>query len=114
MNERDLESMARMASEVLHRAFIDNGTKDQYLLPDEIFDSLLNTLRRLVLDSDDPLKDRMLNLYVYCIKESDKVASGNFYGSPEWINVRTAMRNFLLHLAKFDLEAWEKRELADA
>jgi hypothetical protein len=103
-----------MASEALHRAFIDNGTKDQYLLPEELFDSLLGTLRRLVLHSDDPLKERLLNLYVYCIKESDKVDAGTFYGSTEWANIRTAVRNLLLQLVKFDLEAWEKRELTDA
>ena len=114
MNERDLDSLAGMASEALHRAFIDNGTKGEYLLPEELFDRLLDTLRRLILHSDDPLKERLLNLYVFCIKESDKVQNENFYGSKEWVNIRTAARNFLLQLAKFDLEAWEKRELADA
>jgi hypothetical protein len=111
MNERDLDSMASMASEALHRAFIDNGTKDQYLLPEELFDSLLHTLRQLVLHSDDPLKERLLSLYVYCIKESDKVKNENFYGSSEWVNIRTAVKSFLLHIVEFDLEAWEKREL---
>lgn len=114
MNKRDLDSMASMASEALHRAFIDSGTKEQYLLPEELFDNLLNTLRQLVLHSDDPLKERLLNLYVYCIKESDKVENGNFYGSTEWVNIRTAVRNFLLQLVKFDLEAWEKQALTDA
>jgi hypothetical protein len=113
MNGRDLDSMARMASEALQRAFIDNGTKDQYLLPEELFDSMLHTLRQLVLLSDDPLKERLLGLYVYCIKESDKVKNKNFYGSTEWVNIRTAVSNFLLHIVKFDLEAWEKRELID-
>ncbi len=114
MNERHLEAMASMASQALHQVFCEKGTKEQYLLPEELFNDLLSTLRWLVLYSDDPLKDRLLDLYVYCIQESGRVDDNNFYGSPEWVNIRTAVRNFLAHLTKFDFDAWEQRALKDA
>lgn len=106
--------MARMASQSLQEAFIDNGTKDEYLLPDELLDHLLDTLRSLILHSDDPRKDRLLNLYVYCMQKSDRACNGNFYCSPEWRDIRTAVRNFLIHLTDFDLEAWEQKQLINA
>jgi hypothetical protein len=114
MNEQHFERMGRMASEALHKAFIESGTKDKYLLPEELLNDLLSTLRRLVLYSDDPLKDRLLDLYVYCIRESDRVGDQSLYGSPAWINIRTAVKNFLIHLTDFDLETWEREELNNA
>ena len=77
-------------------------------------ENLLHTLRQLALHSDDPLKGRILNLYMYCDIESEKVNNENLYGSNEWVNMRTAVRNFLVQLVKFDLEKWESRELSDA
>lgn len=111
MNRTNYEAMARMASQPLHEAFVDNATKDNYLLPEELCDILLNSLRSMVLRTDDPLKDRLLDLYVYCLGQVEKTAGFTLYGSSQWINIRTAVKNFLLHVARFDLEAWEKTEL---
>jgi hypothetical protein len=108
------EPMARMASKSLHEAFIERATKDRYLLPDEVFEDFLSSVRRLILHSDDPLKERYLNLYVYSIQESDKAPKDAFYGSPQWDNIRTAVQNFLAHLTVFDLGEWERKELPDA
>jgi hypothetical protein len=41
-------------------------------LPEEILDMLLGELRRCILYTDDPLKERILNLNLYCEKEVDK------------------------------------------
>jgi hypothetical protein len=41
-------------------------------------------------------------------------ANVDLYGSSEWVNIRTAVKNFLVHVVKFDVEAWEKRELPNA
>ena len=108
------EHMARMASKSLHEAFIGRATKDRYLLPEELFEDFLSSIRRLILHSDDPLKERYLNLYVYSIQEFAKAPEDAFYGSQQWENIRTAAQNFLAHLTAFDLAEWERRELKDA
>lgn len=114
MNKQDLSILALMASNRIQIEFIENGTKETYLLPDEIFDDLMGTLRRLILFSEDPLKERILELYVYCLMESEKSQESCFYGSSEWNNIRIAVKNFLVHLTNFDLSKWEKQELENA
>jgi hypothetical protein len=103
--------LARMASQAYQEAYIDHGTKEAYALPEEILDMLLGELRRCILYTDDPLKERILDLYLYCEKEADKCPAGDCYGSQQWENIRTAVKNFLLHLAEFDLAVWEKKEI---
>jgi len=114
MKQMHYELMARMASQALQETFIDNATKDCHILPEEVYDDFMGSLRSLILRSDDPLKDRLLDLYVYCKQEADKASKDSIYGSPQWVNIRTAVKNFLLYLTEFDLEAWEKRVLTGA
>ena len=100
-----------MASQAYQEAFIDRGTKEAYVLPEELLDMLIGELRRCILYTDDPLKERILDLYLYCEKEAGKRPEGDCYGSQQWENIRTAVKNFLLHLTEFDLAAWEKMEI---
>ena len=58
--------LARMASQAYQEAYIDRGTKEAYILPEELLDMLIGELRRCILYTDDPLKERILNLYIYC------------------------------------------------
>lgn len=103
--------LARMASQAYQEAFINHGTKEAYALPEEILDMLLGELRRCILYTGDPLKERILDLYLYCEKEVDNCAEEYCYGSQQWENIRTAVKNFLIHLTDFDLAAWEKLEI---
>jgi hypothetical protein len=110
-SDLNLEILARMASRAYQEAHIDRSTKDAYVLPDELLDMLLGELRRCILRTGHPLKERVLDLYVYCRQESGLLPKGDCYGSEHWENIRVAVANFLTHLAVFDLAAWEKREI---
>ena len=103
--------LARMASQKYQETYIDHGTKESYALPEEVLDMFIGELRRCIIYTNDPLKERILNLYVYCEKEIDKCTAEYCYGSQQWENIRTAVENFLVHLTDFDLAAWEKLEI---
>ena len=65
----------------------------------------------MAVKDESTLKERILNLYVYCEKEIDKCPGGICYGSEPWENIRMAVKNFLIYLTDFDLVAWEKKEV---
>jgi hypothetical protein len=110
MDRPDYEIMARMASQRYQEKYIDKGTADRYALPEEILDDLLGMLKRLILGSADPLKERLLNLYVYCMHETDRMPKEG-YNSEQWRNIRTAVSNFIAHLTDFNISVWESREV---
>jgi hypothetical protein len=111
MIKDEIHFLAPMASHALQGRFITNGD-DRYLLPEEMIDGFIDALRRLILHSNDPLKERVLNLYVYSEVEMSKV-SGALWGTPHWENIRTATKNFLITLVGFDLSAWERQALSE-
>lgn len=104
-----------MASEKYQARWVDNGTTQEgFRLPEEIFDHALDGMRGFILSvTQDPRKERVLNLYVYCCIESERKSARGFYGSVEWVNIRNAIKNFLLELTSFDLNEWERQETAD-
>ncbi len=80
-----------------------------YIIPEEIINNTLEELERIILHSKDKNKEYILNLYVYCIKESDKMPI-DFYKSEQWSNIMTAVHNYLMYYEKFDLSEWEIKE----
>ena len=108
MNQNDLVKMARVASAAFQNTYIDHGTKDRYVRHDEILDNFLAMLRDIILKSDYSKRDRILDLYVYCMHEV-KYMPDNGYKSEQWNNIMAAARNHLEYLTEFQLSDWEKR-----
>ncbi len=115
MRKFKYEFLARMASKAFQERWIDKGsTVDGYVVPEEILNDAFAGMKKIILEnSDDPLKERVLNLYVYSLNESEKCAGDQIYESKSWKNIREATRGFLEHLTNFDLAAWEKSDSAD-
>ena len=111
MGELRYEILARMASPAYQAAYLDRATPEAYVLPEELLDTLLGELRRCILHTNDPLKESLLNRYVSCAQESDKLAESRGYPSEHWENIRTAVKNFLAHRTDFNLVAWEAKEI---
>jgi hypothetical protein len=107
MKQNDLIKMARIASVAFQHAYIDNGTKDRYVRHDEILDNFLDMLREVILKSDYSKKERILDLYVYCLHEV-KSMPDNGYKSEQWNNIVMAAKNHLVYLTEFKLGEWEK------
>lgn len=107
MTNEDKDIMARLASTQFQEKYIDKGTENEYIIPDELVDMSFEVMKRNILKSTDPSRDRLLNLYVYCEKQLDKIAVQDYKSEP-WLNIRSAVRNYLIQIEKFDIEKWEK------
>lgn len=58
-----------MASQAYQETFIDRGTKEAHILPEEVLDMLIGELRRCILYTNDPLKERILDFHIFCEKK---------------------------------------------
>ena len=111
LDKNDLKIMARMASSQYQQKYIDNATKDQYIVPEELLEDILSILKRVILYSNDTNKESILNLYTYCMKECDNMPNDS-YNSEQWSNIRTAVSNHLSHIEQFNIINWENSENA--
>ena len=108
MKKREIEILAYIASEKYQKKYVDGATVEIHALPGELVEDLLSTLERVIVYSKDKNKDRILNLYVYCQKLCDQMPH-NKYKSKQWPNMMAAVRNYLIHIEKFNIEKWEKK-----
>jgi hypothetical protein len=107
MDRKDLEIFARMASSNYQNKYIDNATKDEYVVPDELLEGILSTMKRMILYSNNKNRERILNLYVYCIRECDNMPKDG-YNTEQWSNIKIAVSNYLSHIEGFSITDWEK------
>ena len=109
MDKKAIRDLASLASAKLHEKYIDNATGDEYLLPNDLIMDCLSTMEQLMLHSNYKHKDRMLNLYVYIQKQVGNYPE-ELYGSKQWQNIVTAVRNYLIHIERFSIDKWEKKQ----
>jgi hypothetical protein len=109
VDKKAIRDLASLASSKLHERYIDNATGDEYLLPNDLIMDCLNTMERLMLHSNYKHKDRMLNLYVYIQKQVGNYPD-DLYGSQQWHNITTAVRNYLIHIEGVSIDKWESQQ----
>ena len=109
MDKKALRDLASLASTRLHKRYIDNATADEYLLPNDLIMDCLNTMEQLMLHSNYKHKERMLNLYVHIQKQVGDYPD-DLYGSKQWQNIVTAVRNYLTHIEDFSIGKWESQQ----
>lgn len=124
MKSRLTHEIARLASSRYQDRFILNGTKDEYVLPEEIIDTVRGTIATILAN---PLILRSYSeLEVIALKRLDDIASTAYrilpweLGSgdvilshPEWQRLQTCAQSCLRDFG-FDLETWERSERSRA
>jgi hypothetical protein len=111
----NFEFLAKMASENYQKRWVENSSVGEgYCIPEEILDQAIGGLRQVILSPVHvKIRERVLNLYVYCCIELDHEKNIDVYNTIAWVNIRTAIKNFLEELTTFNLAEWEHREVAD-
>jgi hypothetical protein len=102
MRNQLIKHLARLASQDLHERFIRHGTKDSYVLPEELIDMVLGDIHVIMLH--ELLKRPFSDLELEALRRFDEIASatgtsipwesatsaGAFLDSPEWVALRNA------------------------
>ena len=104
----NLDTFARVASEKVHKKYIEGGNSDEYTTAEDLIEELVSSMKRIILNTDYQNKDRILNLYVYCMKQLDPHPD-DLYNSKQWKNIVTSVRNYLIHVEKYSIEDWEDK-----
>jgi len=108
-----------MASLKVQQRFIVSGTKDHYLLPEEILEDAQAAAARWALSPDLTARQRTViqNAAIIFRREGSRVDLGTgtshrqlIEDDPSWAAIREAAGTCLEALG-FDLLAWERREL---
>lgn len=106
------QALAPLASLKVQEKYIIYGTKDEYLLPDELLGSAINVLfeqKGIVLEENETLSD--LKKAIRACDIPDEISNAELVRKYEpWKRVRELSKGYLLKTG-FDLEAWEKNEL---
>jgi hypothetical protein len=106
------ETLAPLASLAIQEKYIVNGTKDDYLLPEELLNIAINVLfeqRGITIPKSKTLEDVKEAIRACDIPEG---MSGHdiVFGHKPWIKVRATSKRYLSEIG-FDLKAWEEHEL---
>jgi hypothetical protein len=99
--------LAPLASLRVQRRYIVEGTKDEYLVPEEMLNSALSELSHQQLTPELASVHRALQA---CDPPSHLSASQLVYEYAPWLQVRESAYSYL-KAKGFDLEAWEGNEL---
>ena len=118
------EQLAYLASDRIQQKYIVNTTKDEYILPDEILDSLIHNLRQYLGSSDLNVKARreeteilrnfysQLNRYLEVADpDNQNISNDEMVNKDEnWIHLRNSAKKCLESL-RFNLTDWENKHL---
>ena len=126
MKEKICKVLSPLASVVYQRRYIIGSTKDNYIIPSEVLESIYSVLNKFenrpefTTDMSEAEK-RSVNEFRRFFKNmaprapSDDVAVTNeelVEHNPTWVGLRDAAKKCLDEMG-FDLAAWEKKELSD-
>ena len=106
------KALAPLASLEVQNRYIVKGTKDNYLLPEDLLNTAINTLfeqQAVTLHETGALKELKEAIRACDIPEGMS-NSELITGYEPWIKVREASKKYLSEIG-FDLQAWEKNEL---
>lgn len=105
-------ALAPLASLKVQERYIVNGTKDEYLLPDELLNSAINVLfeqKAVVFEENETLNE--LKKAIRACDIPEEISNAELVVNYEpWKRVRDLSKSYLLKIG-FDLEAWEENEL---
>jgi hypothetical protein len=107
MKNRLINELARLASEKYQNDFIRNASKHNYVLPDELIDTVRGTIS--VTLANGILSDSLSSQQIAALQEFDKVAAttsaylaennncsaAEILELPAWINLRSAAKECL-------------------
>ena len=124
MRRRILESLSGLASFEYQMKFIVHGTKEEYVLPDELVDSACSEIET-TLNSDElrvsltPLEQKVFSELVIRLRELHKFVPTNdpsvsnmelITGNTNWQELRERSRIALIQM-NWDLEKWERENV---
>ncbi|MBD3617970.1 MAG: hypothetical protein HUJ28_00645 [Chromatiales bacterium] len=104
--------LAPMASLKIQERYVIDGTKEEYLLPEELLNSAKNILfeqKGIVLEENEILSD--LKKAIRAIEIPDEITGDELVRNYEpWRRIRELSKDYLVKDG-FDLEGWERNEL---
>ena len=106
------KALAPLASLEVQKRYIVNGSKDNYLLHEDLLNTAINTLfeqQVVTFDETGALKELKEAIRACDIPEGMSNSNIIFHHQP-WIKIRELSKKILLEIG-FDLRAWEKHEL---
>ena len=106
------KALAPLASLEAQNRYIVKGTKDAYLLPEDLLNTAINTLfeqQAVAFDDTGALKELKEAIRACDIPEGMSNSELILCYEP-WIKIRETSKKYLSEIG-FDLQAWEKSEL---
>lgn len=104
--------LAPLASLEVQNRYIVKGTKDNYLLPEDLLNSVINVLfeqQALKFEETETLGE--LKEAIRCCDIPDNLSGSDVvFRYKPWAKVRKASQKYLLETG-FDFQTWEKHEL---
>lgn len=122
MKFRLINELARLASEKYQNDFVRNASKCNYVLPDELIDSVRGTISVTLANgvlSSSLSSQQIAALQVFdkvaaatsaCLAENEKYSGPEILELPEWNNLRAAANECLCHFS-VQLAEWESSTL---
>ena len=106
------KALAPLASLEVQTRYIVNGTKDNYLLPEDLLNSAINVLfqQKAVKYEESKTLQELREALRACEIPQGMSALDLVSGYAPWVKVRDNARKYLSEIG-FDLQAWEKHEL---
>ena len=106
------KALAPLASLEAQNRYIINGTKDSYLLPEDLLSSATNVLfeQKAVKFEESKTLQQLRDAIRACEIPQGISARDLVSGYAPWVKVRDSARTYLSEIG-FDLQAWEKHEL---
>jgi hypothetical protein len=105
------KALAPLASLEVQNRYIIKGTKDKYLLPEDLLNTAINTLfeqQAAGFDETEALNELKEAIRACDIPEGMS-KSELILGYAPWIKVRETSKKYLSEI-DFDLQAWEKND----
>ena len=119
MLDRYIETLAQLASVAAQDRYIVRGTKDKYLLPEDLLENALDFERlvRLFGSELSPLEREEIERFAQVVNtRASAVHLDNaidnaalVYADPAWVEIRSAAATCLSAVG-FDLQEWERAE----
>ena len=106
------KALAPLASLEVQKRYIVQGTKDNYLVPEDLLNTAVNVLfqqRAVKFDETVALEELRESIRACEIPEGMS-NSDIIIGYKPWRKVRETAKKYLLEIG-FDLKTWEKSEL---
>jgi hypothetical protein len=104
--QRLISSLARIASRTYQIRYAVNGTKDEYVLTEELVEDAVTELERILRNSDssanlsNQLRTELENCYaaLQALSTDDCRSTAEMIDSPEWVRLRAAAMGSLREL----------------